>query len=54
MIQYIVSDDLDKEYNLEELCDHICCLTDRKEKPYTLKECIELAKKCGVRIYTIE
>jgi hypothetical protein len=52
MVQYIVDDNLDNEYNLEELCDHICCLTDRKEKPYSLEECIDLAKKYNIRIYT--
>lgn len=51
MVSYIVDDDLDKEYSLEELCDYVCSICGKK--PYSLDECIDLLKEKGRKIYTI-
>ena len=51
MISYIVDDDLDKEYSLEELCDYIYSVCSKKL--YSLEECIDFLKEKGRKIYTI-
>lgn len=45
--------DMDNEYHLEQLCDVLCSMSKTGTKPYSLKECQEIAKEVGVKIFTI-
>ena len=51
-MRYILSDDLDNEYSLEELCDHVASICGKKV--YSLDECIEELNKKEIKLYTIE
>jgi hypothetical protein len=49
---YVVSDDLDREYTLKELCDHVYNLCGKK--PYSEEECTTYLNEIGLKLYTIE
>lgn len=52
MVQYIVNDDLDNEYSLEELRDYVASVCGKQV--YSLDECIEELNKKDIKVYTID
>lgn len=48
---FVVDDDLDNEYTLEELCDLVTSMSGRCV--YSLQECITYLKSVGKKVYQI-
>jgi nucleoid-associated protein YejK len=51
-VRYILSENLENEYSLEELCDYVASVCGKKV--YSLDECIEELNKKDIKVYTIE
>lgn len=51
-MRYVLSNDLDNEYSLEELRDYVASVCGKQV--YSLDECIEELNKKDIKVYTIE